>query len=318
MQFWPLWILTLSPAVVSVCHAGAEVERIIWENPGAVERLDFAQGPCGSVRPEPPYRFLEEDLSGTSPKMTVQDANGRKWRVKFGNEVNAQVFGSRIAWACGYPSDACYFVRFGHVEGVKSPQRIAAHLKGGHFLSGCFALNDDSIRLLKDQSWTWEKNPFAGTPELNGLKTLMILLSNWDNKDSRDEGRGSNTVVLERDRGGRREWLYAMTDWGASMGKWGGLVSREKWDSRLFAEQTPHMIVSITPARRIEWGFRGQHTGSFVHGIRVEDVRWLMRYLGRISDAQIRQALEASGASVMEVDVFARALRERLTRLAGL
>jgi hypothetical protein len=70
------------------------------------------------------------------------------------------------------------------------------------------------------------------------------------------------------------------------------------------------------PGRPIEWGFKGQHTTTFDKDIRVEDVRWLMQYLGRLSDAQIRQALEASGAAQMETDSFARAIRERIARLA--
>jgi hypothetical protein len=304
-------------AIASTCGAAEpDVERMMWQDPGDVERLDLTHGAGGATLPQPPYRFLEENTSGTSPKMTVRDANGRTWRVKLGDEVNAQVFASRIAWACGYYSEACYFVRFGHVEGVKNPQRIAAHLKGGHFLSGCFALNDPAIRLLKNESWTWENNPFVGSRELNGLKTLMILLSNWDNKDGRDLTRGSNTVVLERDLRDRRQWVYAVTDWGASMGKWGGVATREKWDPRGFADQTPHFVVSVLPGRPIEWGFKGQHTSTFGKDIRVEDVRWLMQYLGRVSDAQIRQALDASGAAQTETESFSRAVRERIARLA--
>jgi hypothetical protein len=47
----------------------------------------------------------------------------------------------------------------------------------------------------------------------------------------------------------------------------------------------------------------------------VEDVRWLCRYLGRITDAQIRAALDASGASPDERDRFARALHRRIDQL---
>src|SRR5690349_3853242 len=135
--FAPYVLMLVLP--VPACFGSGEIERIIWENPAG--RVDLARGPGGNRLPAPPYRFLKELTTGSSPKMTVEDANGRVWRVKFGNEVNAEVFGSRIAWAAGYYADACYFVRFGHVEGVRNPQRIASHLKDGHFRNACFSLN---------------------------------------------------------------------------------------------------------------------------------------------------------------------------------
>jgi hypothetical protein len=303
-------------AVGSAAQGGPEA--VIWSDPGQVENLDLSRGPGGDRKPQPPFTFVKEDLSGSSPKATVRDANGRVWRVKFGPEVNSDVFGARMAWACGYPSDVSYFLVFGHIEGVRNPQRIAAHLKDGHFLGARFALNEDGIHPVHSEPWTWQKNPFVGTPQLNGLKILMMLLSNWDNKDGRDLSRGSNTLVLERTGGGRRQWIYTMNDWGASMGKWGGVATREKWDCRLFEEQTPQFLRGVSPAGFVQWGFHGQHTASFAEDIRVEDVRWLMRYLGRISDAQIREALKASGAGPVELERFTAALRARIARLASL
>ena len=32
-------------------------------------------------------------------------------------------------------------------------------------------------------SWRWDDNPFVGTNELAGLKLMVMLLGNWDNKD---------------------------------------------------------------------------------------------------------------------------------------
>ena len=68
-------------------------------------------------------------------------------------------------------------------------------------------------------------NPFAGTPELNGLKVMMGL-SDWDVKDARSSD-GPNTAILiaDTDAGGP-ELRYLVTDWGATMGKWGNIVSR--------------------------------------------------------------------------------------------
>jgi len=50
---------------------------IIWAAPGKVEKLDFASGPGGRAgTPKPPFAFIEESLSGTTPKVRIGDANG--------------------------------------------------------------------------------------------------------------------------------------------------------------------------------------------------------------------------------------------------
>ena len=53
------------------------------------------------------------------------------------------------------------------------------------------------VKHFDAHGWAWHDNPFVGTPELNGLKILMMLMSNWDNKDVRDVARGSNTAIFE-------------------------------------------------------------------------------------------------------------------------
>ena len=50
-------------------------------------------------------------------------------------------------------------------------------------------------------------------------------------------------------------------------------------------------------------------------GITVEDVRWLLGTVGRITDAQIGDALDAAGATPEERETFTRALRDRISLL---
>jgi hypothetical protein len=47
----------------------------------------------------------------------------------------------------------------------------------------------------------------------------------------------------------------------------------------------------------------------------VDDIRWLMARLGRVSDGQLREALEAAGATAAEQSCYARAVRTRIERL---
>ena len=47
----------------------------------------------------------------------------------------------------------------------------------------------------------------------------------------------------------------------------------------------------------------------------MSDVRWLLGFVGRITDSQIRAGLGASGAAAEEIDCFTMAIRERMSQL---
>ena len=280
-------------------------KSVIWRDPGRVERLDFRSGAGGRAgAPVPPFRFIEEDEDGSNAKVKVRDARGRRWSVKWdtGGEANAEIIAARIAWAAGYFVEPSYFVRRGRILGALDLDRAAKFVApGGEFRNARFELKYDTVAERKDkESWAWNSNPFVGTRELNGLKIVSMLVSNWDNKDVRNAGRGSNTAVHFVRTGRGLEARYLVTDWGGSMGKWGGVFGREKWDCEGFAYQT-EKFVEVEDDGELDWGFKGQHTGSFKKDVRFEDVRWVMQYLGRISDAQLRAGLAASGASPAEV-----------------
>ena len=290
---------------------------IVWRDPGAVETLDFVGGPGGREQaPKPPFTFIEEDPSGSNPKIKVMDANGIKWSVKWGSEVNAEVFASRIAWAAGYFVEPAYFVASGKIDGVKKLDRAKKYVDSdGNFTDARFEMKEKGMTKLDGkQSWEWDKNPLVGTKEFNGLKIIMMLVSNFDNKDARDLGRGSNTAIFQYPVGDTVESRYVVTDWGGSMGKWGGFMSREKWDCKGYAQQTPEFIKGVKGGF-IVWGWSGQHTKDATQGIRQSDVKWLLQYLGRISDDQIRAGLEASGATQEECECFTKALRDRILQM---
>lgn len=298
-----------------------EIKTIIWQDPGAVEELDFAAGPGGIKKvPRPPFTFIEETLSGSNPKIKVKDANDQTWHVKWGSEVNAEVFATRMAWAAGYFVDPAYFVPGGKIEGAHGLKRAKRYIdSNGSFTDARFERhkNKGATVLDDEKGWRWDQNPLVETPELNGLKIMMMLTSNWDNKDVRDRSRGSNTAILEYQDGDNDERRYMVTDWGGSMGKWGGVAGREKWDAKGYEKQTPDFIKGVEHGF-VEFGYSGQHTGSFKEGISVKDVKWLLRYVGRITDQQIRDGLKASGATREEVDSFTRSIRNRIDQMRKL
>jgi len=264
--------------------------------------------------PKPPFRFIEEDSQGSSPKLKVRDARGSIWSVKWGPEVNSDVFASRLAWASGYVVQPMHFVARGKILGAKGLKRADKHVApDGTFVNARFQLRDPSMKFL-DRDWSWNDNPFEGTREWNGLRIVMMLTSNWDNKDARDASRGSNTGILQYASGGRTHWAFFVADWGGSMGKWGGLWEREKWDCEGYAEQTPDFIKGVDDGI-VEWGFHGQHTSSQKKDIAVADVKWLLRYAGRITDSQLRAGLRASGATAAETACFTKAIRSRINQM---
>jgi hypothetical protein len=311
-------LATLSAEAPRSLGGGPKQEKI-WRHPGAVEKLDFVGGPYGHSRgPKPPFTFVEEDKGGSSPKIEVRDAKNDTFIVKWGPEVHAEVFATRMAWAVGYFVDGTYFVPNGRIGGVTRLDR-AKRVVGpdGAFSTACFELRDRSATFLKKNNWTWHNNPFIGTRELNGLKVILMLTSNWDNKDARDQDRGPNTGILEYRVKNRLELRYLVTDWGGSMGKWGKVFTRGKWDCEGYTEQTIDFIKGSRDGR-IKWGYTAQHSSDAKEDITISDVRWILQYIGRITDRQIVAGLQASGASSAEVQCFAKAIRQRIQQMQRL
>jgi hypothetical protein len=299
-------------------------EAVLWSDPGDPSLLDFQYGAGGREgEPRPPFRFISEDVIGTNPKINVVDGHGRTWNVKWGEEASPSVFATRLVWACGYFVQPEYFVALGRIEGADDLKRAKAYVKkDGSFRKARFQLRVDSPKYLEGQGWKWTDNPFLHTRELGGLKIAMLLVSNWDAKDARDVAPAanggvrmdSNLAIFADDSTGERRYIYANDDWGASMGKWGGFARRSKWDCKGYEEQTPDFL-KLEDDGKMDWGFQGKHRKDLTADITKSDVQWLLTYLGRITDEQIRRGLTASGASPVEADCFTRALRERIEQL---
>src|SRR5215216_653200 len=174
--------------------------KSLWSDPGAVELLDFRAGPGGrDGAPAPPFHFVEEHPTGSNPSLSVKDAKGRVWRVKWGDEVRSETFATRLVWAVGFHVETAYFVSEGEIEGVTKLDRARSCVtEDCRFRDARFELDEEGVaKMFDEHGWAWDDNPFVGTRELNGLKIMVMMLSNWDNKDVRDVARGSNTAVFQ-------------------------------------------------------------------------------------------------------------------------
>jgi len=312
-------IFSLTLTAAFTC-AAADNPGVLWQKPGDITVEDWTWGPGGQARaPQPPFEFIEEDLNGTNPKIKVRDAKGDHWTVKFGGEDHSDVFASRLLFAMGYSAQPSYFVASGVVTGVHGLHRAKVFLgKNGEFSYARFKLHESKkVTRVEGKDWSWTDNPFLGTHELSGLKILLMLTSNWDAKDSRD-GKGSNTAVYAKAGSQGDQLYYAFDDWGATMGKWGGFFSRDKWNSNGYVQQTPMFVRSAAGGESIRWGYHGKHSKDVTSGITMEDVRWLLTYLSGVTDAQLRAGLQASGATAPQIDAYARSIEARIAQLQHL
>src|SRR5262249_41819277 len=149
---------------------------VLWMPPGDVSSLDFQYGVGGKERqPQPPFRFMSEDRSGTRPKVNVIDSRGASWNVKWGHEARPSTFCMRLAWAGGFVAVPEYFPSRGRIDGVRGLGRAASYVASdGSFVNARFQLRTESPKFLKDSHWTWTSNPFVGTHELHGLRLLTM------------------------------------------------------------------------------------------------------------------------------------------------
>jgi hypothetical protein len=148
------------------------------------------------------FVFVDEDLSGTNAKINVTDGRGRSWNVKWGREGTASVFCTRLVWACGYFAEPEYFVPSGRIESAKGLKRAGSRVSNdGSFERARFQLRSDTPQFLEGRSWTWAENPFLGTHEFQGLKILMLFVSNWDGKDARDFVNGPGGSRMDSNLG---------------------------------------------------------------------------------------------------------------------
>ena len=65
----------------------------------------------------------------------------------------------------------------------------------------------------------------------------------------------------------------------------------------------------------VQLGFKRKHWQDLTAGISVDDVRWLLPYLKRITAADLRVGLNASGATRRQAACWADTIANRIQQL---
>ena len=274
---------------------------VLWTDPGPIAARDLTWGNGSAERaPKPPFAFVEEDTDGTQPKVIVRDAAGREWTAKFGEEVHSGIAANRLVWALGYVTDEMYFVERGTISGVTALKQAAGALgPDGTFTNASFRLRDARAERAEER-WTFDNNPFAGSPQLSGLAILMTMLGNWD-----IQGTRNNRILTIG-----AEDHYFVSDLGATFGKMGAFpMPRSKWNLEDFQKEE---FIEKVEDGQVDLDYEGY---GGINTVPLEHARWFAGLASQLTDAQIRAAFEAAGATEAEVQGFSARIRARIAEL---
>jgi hypothetical protein len=273
----------------------------LWRDRGDIAALDLFHG-AGSAQGAPrasgPWRFKLKDTTGFSPGWDVVDESGIEWSVKQGPEAQSEVLASRLVWALGYHQPPTYYVpEWSMVDGpeagkIQPPGRFRPTLPGAK----------------RTGEWSWEKNPFAGTPQFRRLLVLMRVLNNWDLLD-----RNNTVYEFEGPREGAQRW-FVVIDLGASFGKTHAvsLESGTRNDPEDYERQG--YLEGVDKDGYVEFDALGKWHRELFGRIAPADVRWTSERLAGITPRQWDDAFRAAGYDKATTDRFRGEIRKRIAQ----
>ena len=271
---------------------------VLWE-PVNIESKDTFLGPGGKEwQPDlSKIEFIKEETSGHNKKYRIKDGKGRVWVAKLGREAQPETAAVRLTWALGYKSEINYLV-----------PEITIPGKGTHKNVRLEARPDHIDRL---EEWKWRDNPFVGTNELEGLKMMMVFMTNWDVLDLQNK-------VLHNEKTGELE--YIVSDLGATFGKLGNnnlpiiyRLGRSTGNPKAYVKGS--FVDGLEDDNvEIDVAYKGKNRGLF-QGFTVKHGRWLAGLLNRLSDKQIRDAFRAARYTPSEIEMFTQGVKKRIAEL---
>jgi hypothetical protein len=326
---WLNSILVLILLILSASLTANETDKgkhkskeVIWRDSGDIASLNLLYGAGGKENapdPKAKFTFIDEDTQTGNPKFDIKDDQGVHWKVKLGEETQAETAATRLLWAAGYFVDEDYYLAKFKVTGMPKLHN------GGNFVSSGGTVHGARLeRKQKDVrklgNWDWFNNPFLGKREMNGLKVMMSLLNNWDLKEI-------NNSIYEIDG----ERMYLVTDLGATFGNTGSNLKRSKGSpkdyagSKFIVKLTPGFIDFVMHSRpfflmAINVPYYRERTKmeQITKHIPRADAKWLGARLSMLSEQQISDCFRAAGYSPQEIDLYTKVVRKRIKQLNAL
>lgn len=266
----------------------------LWVAPSTARDLFWGVG-GERLAPDPAatYTVTEVKRTGFSMGLTVVGPDKRKWSAKMPPEAPTEVVASRLLWGVGYHQPPIYYVGKWNAEGApdKNPQLPARFRESKPDLHG---LDSKDI-------WSYYKNPFVGTKELNGLLILQVMLGNSDLKDAQNA-----LYTLTTPHEGASRW-YVARDLGQSFGRT-GVIEAPRGDVKVF-EETP--FIKGMAGQYVRFEYRGRH-GRLVDRMTPADVRWICERLQRLTDRQWQDAFRAGGYAPEIANRFIRRFKQKI------
>ncbi|MGI8835240.1 MAG: hypothetical protein ACR2H4_01210 [Pyrinomonadaceae bacterium] len=274
---------------------------VLWRAPEDIASRDLYLGPGGAAM-KPNVRrvkFIKEETGGYSKKYRIRDASGRVWVAKIGKEAQSETAAVRLLWAAGYVTEINYLVPRLRIPGKGTFENVRLEAR------------PQSLKRLDE--WKWDANPFVGSREFAGLKTMMVLLNNWDIKDS------NNVIILARGQH-RNELRYVISDLGTTFGKTGTLPviwlftrSRNKPEDYEKAK----FIEGVRDNGMVNFRYGGKKQEVF-DDITVPQAKWLGQLLAGLSRNQIKDAFRAANYDREEIGILTEAVLDRIEQLRTL
>ncbi len=278
--------------------SGPITNPMLWEDVD-VASLDLFNGPGGTaMRPDiSRIELIKEETQGHNKKFRIKDAKGQIWVAKLGSEAQPETAAVRLLHGLGYKTEINYLVPELTIPGKGTHQNVRLEAR------------PENIERLEE--WKWKENPFVGTNELQGLKIMMVFLTNWDLLDLQNK-------VIRVNNNGTVEHHFIVSDLGATFGKLGNnnlpfffRLGRKTNDPGTWYEAG---FVNKVEDRLIDFDFKGKGRG-LMEDITVAQGRWIAARLAQISDKQLEDAFRAANYPADEVKLLLHGVRERTAEL---
>ena len=117
-----------APAMQSTAGRPLTAEQLaeLWVEPVDLAARDLFNGPGGQEAvpdPKAAYKVTAVDTTGYSAGYDVEDAQGREWKVKIGDEVQPEIVASRLLWAIGFHQPPTYYVGSLNLDGGEAAHK---------------------------------------------------------------------------------------------------------------------------------------------------------------------------------------------------